>query len=279
MEGSMPDVIALWTNGAPGSENWRQQEKDYVFNEPWTHRITRNVTDPTLTVFLPEPAVATGTGVIICPGGAHHFLAVDHEGYDVARWLNKRGIAAFVLKYRVIETPNDDAEFLKARSRIGEPGRLPELLRAHWPLALADGQQAMRMIHQRAAEWGLKDGRSGIMGFSAGGHVSAGVALEHNADSRPDFVAPIYGALWKDVVVPEEAPPLFTALASDDPIAVEPCVALYSAWHAAGRPAEIHIYAQGGHGFGMVKQGLPSDGWIERFMDWLEAQGLVDLPR
>jgi acetyl esterase/lipase len=279
MEDSVPNVISVWPEGAPGSEGWSQQEKDYEFDKPWTHRVTRNVTNPTLTVFLPEPAVATGTGVVVCPGGAHHFLAVDHEGYDVARWLNEHGIAAFVLKYRVIETPDDDAGFLEARSRIGERGRLQSLLRTHWPLALADGQQAVRLVRQQATEWGLKDKRIGIMGFSAGGHVSAGVALARDAGSRPDFVAPIYGALWQDVVVPEDAPPLFTALASDDPIAVEPCMALYTAWHAAGRPAELHIYAQGGHGFGMVKQGLPSDGWIECFSQWLHAQGLVDFPR
>lgn len=274
----MPDVLLLWPDGAVGSEDWSQPEKDYVFSEPWTHRITRNVVEPTLTVFLPDPAVATGTGVIICPGGAHHFLAVDHEGYDVARWLNDRGIAGFVLKYRVIQTPDDDTAFLEARSRLGERGRLQELLRSHWPLALADGQQAMRIVRHWAAEWGLKDDRIGIMGFSAGGHVSAGVILAEDASSRPDFVAPIYGALWEDVVVPEDAPPLFTAFASNDPIAVKPCVALYSAWQAAGRSAEMHIYAQGGHGFGTVKQGLPSDGWIDRFGDWLQAQGLVDAP-
>lgn len=271
----MLDVIALWPDGAPGSEDWSQEEKDYVVDEPWVHRVTRNVSDPTLSVFLPQPAVATGTGVVVCPGGAHHFLAVDHEGYDVARWLNERGIAAFVLKYRVIETPDDDEGFLEARSRIGEGGRLRALLATHWPLALADGQEAVRVVRLRAAEWGLEGGRIGIMGFSAGGHVAAGVALEGDADSRVDFVAPIYGALWEDVVAPVGAPPLFLALAGDDPIAVGPCLALYGAWHAAGSPAEMHIYAQGGHGFGMVRQGLPSDGWIERFGEWLRAQGLV----
>lgn len=271
----MPDVVRLWPNGAPGSEGWSQQEKDYVFEEPWKHRIVRNVTDPTLTVFLPEAGIATGTGVVVCPGGAHHFLAVDHEGYEVAQWLNAHGVAAFVLKYRVIETPDDDEEFLVARSRIGEPGRLKTLMEAQWPLALADGQQAMRLVRQHAAEWGLKSDRIGIMGFSAGGHLSAGVALEHDAESQPNFVAPIYGALWEDVVVPADAPPLFTALASNDPIAVKPCIALYTAWQAAGRSAEIHVYAQGNHGFGMVKQGLPSDGWIDRLGEWLVAQGLT----
>jgi acetyl esterase/lipase len=270
----MPDVIRLWPDGAPGSKDSSQQEQVYWFDELWKHRVTRNVTDPSLTVFLPAPAVATGTGVVICPGGAHHFLAVDHEGYDVAEWLTERGIAAFVLKYRVIETPQDDAEFLQVRSRIGEPGRLRSLLGAHWRLALADGQQAVRTVRGRATEWGLDASRIGIMGFSAGGHVAAGVALEGDGESRVDFVAPIYGALWEDIAVPQDAPPLFLALASDDPIAVGPCLDLYRAWHGAGRPAELHLYARGGHGVGMVRQGLPSDGWIERFYEWLQSQGL-----
>jgi len=270
----MLEVLALWPNGAPGSETWHQNETDYQFTDPWSIRITRNVTNPTLTVFLPNPDVATGTGVIVCPGGAHHFLAVDHEGYDVARWLNERGIAAFVLKYRVIPTPDDDAAFLEAQSRISE--RLRELLPTHWPLVLADGQQAVRLVRQNAPMWRLHSDRIGIMGFSAGGHLAAGVALAADAGSRPDFVAPIYGALWDStVVVPVDAPPLFTALASDEPIAVKPCLALYTAWQAAGRSAELHIYAQGGHGFGMVRQDLPSDGWIERFSAWLAGQGLV----
>ena len=113
------------------------------------------------------------------------------------------------------------------------------------------------------------------MGFSAGGRVTAGVALEHDAQSRPDFAAPIYGALWEDITVPADAPPLFMALANDDELAVEPGLALYSAWRAAGHPVELHIYAQGGHGFGMRKQGLPADHWIDRFGEWLQVQGFV----
>jgi acetyl esterase/lipase len=274
----MPELINLWPEGAPGSETWSQQEKDHTFTSPWPHRVTRNVVNPTLAVYPAEPSIATGTSVIVCPGGGHHFLAVDHEGADVARWLNERGITAFVLKYRVIETPDDDAEFLEARLDLRE--RLRARLPAHWPLALADGQQALRIVRARAGEWNLREDRVGMMGFSAGAHLSAGVTLASDTQTRPDFVAPIYGALWgEDVVVPADAPPLFSALASDDPIAVAPCLALYTAWQNAGRPAEIHIYAQGGHGFGMWKQGLPSDGWIERFAEWLEAQALVEPPR
>jgi acetyl esterase/lipase len=277
MEEGMAEVLSLWPEGAAGSEGWSHQEKDYLFSAPWPHRVTRNVTDPTLTVYLPERAAASGAGVIVAPGGAHHFLAVDHEGHEVARWLTARGIAAFVLKYRVIQTPDDDAAFLEARANI--PARLQELLPAHWPLALADGQQAVRLVRARAAEWGLRADRVGIMGFSAGGHLAAGVVLASDPGSRPDFVAPIYGVVPQDFSVPPDAPPLFTALASDDPIAVQSCLALYSAWQAAGRPAEIHSYAQGGHGFGMARQGLPSDGWIERFGEWLVAQGLVERVR
>lgn len=270
----MPEIVPLWPAGAPGSESWSNQEKEHHFSEPWPHRIIRNVTNPTLAVYLPEPAIATGTGVIICPGGAHHFLAVDHEGDAVARWCTARGIAAFVLKYRVIQTSDDDTAFLEERANIRE--RLQQYMPSHWPLVLADGQEAVRLVRRQVAAFGLRTGRIGMMGFSAGGHLTAGVVLANEPESRPDFVAPIYGALWEGITVPADAPPLFTALASNDPIAVKPCIALYTAWQAAGRQAEIHCYAQGGHGFGMVRQGLPSDSWIERFGEWLAAQGLVE---
>ncbi|HMO57084.1 MAG TPA: alpha/beta hydrolase [Roseiflexaceae bacterium] len=267
----MSETIPLWPGKAPGSENWRQREKDYIFREPWPHRITRNVVTPTLTLYLPRNA--TGTGVVVAPGGAHHFLAVDHEGVEVANWLTARGIAAFVLKYRVIETSDDDQIFLQERLQIME--RLRDRMAAHWPLALADGQQAIRLVRQRAAEWGVRPDRIGMLGFSAGGHLAAGVALANEPASRPDFIAPIYGVVRQAIHVPANAPPLFIALASDDPIAVDSCVALFSAWQAAGRPAEIHSYAQGGHGFGMVRLGLPVDGWPDRFAEWLAAQGLL----
>lgn len=270
----MTETIALWPGVAPGSETWDWQEQDYIFTDPWPHRITRNVAIPTLTVLLPDPSVAVGTGVVVCPGGAYHFLAVDHEGYAVAHWLNERGIAAFMLKYRVIRMPDDDAEFLAMRHTVGE--RLPMHFAAHWPLALADGQQAMRVVRRNAATWGVRPDRIGMLGFSAGAHLAAGVTLANEPGTRPDFVAPIYGAIWDSIVVPEDAPPLFLALASDDPIAVRPCLALFSAWQAAGKRAELHSYAKGGHGFGMIRQHWPSDGWIDRFGEWLESEGFME---
>jgi acetyl esterase/lipase len=269
-------MIMLWPDGAPGTESWTHEEYEEVAPPPANFRLVRDVAQPTLTVFLPPPAIANGTGVIVCPGGGLQVLAVEHEGTEVARWLNQRGIAAFMLKYRVIPT---QAEASQPASTSDMIERLKRLRREHGPIAVADGQQAVRIVRERADEWGVAPDRVGMLGFSAGGFVAASVALANAPDSRLDFVAPIYGALWENVAVPADAPPFFTALATDDEIAAEPCIALYSAWRAAGRSAEIHIYAQGGHGFGMRAQGLPADGWIDRFAEWLAAQGILEEQR
>jgi acetyl esterase/lipase len=235
--------------------------------------------------YLPDQAVATGAAVIVCPGGAFHGLAIEHEGIDVARWLNGQGVAAFVLKYRLVRTPASDEEFLRqVQEAMQRPAserdtRMLEVTRPVVPLAVADGRQAMKLVRERAAEWDLAQDRIGMVGFSAGGRVVAGVALEHDDASRPDFAGVIYGALWEEITVPPDAPPLFIALAANDDLAVRPCLDLYSAWWSTGHPAELHIYAQGGHGFGMRKQGLPIDTWIDRFADWLGAQRLLETQR
>jgi acetyl esterase/lipase len=154
-----------------------------------------------------------------------------------------------------------------------------ELTRPHSPLAIEDGRQALRLVRQHANEWGVAPERVGIMGFSAGGHVTVGVAMQYDAECRPAFAAPIYGALWEELDVPADAPPLFISLSHDDLIAVDPAIRLYTAWQAAGHSAELHIYARGGHGYGMDKRGIPADHWIERFGEWLRAEGLVEAVR
>ncbi len=271
-----PEVIPLWPGDPPGSEDWNQQEQETFAPPPISFRSVRNATQPTLTAFLPHPSKASGTAAIICPGGGFHALAIDHEGIDVARWLNARGVAAFVLKYRLLATEVRDEDFERQfQENLSDRNKIREVTKQIGPLAIADGQQAVKIVRQRASEWSLAPNRIGIMGFSAGGRVTAGVALEYDAQSRPNFAAPIYGALWEDITVPADAPPLFMALANDDELAVEPGLALYSAWRAAGHPVELHIYAQGGHGFGMRKQGLPADHWIDRFGEWLAVQGLL----
>jgi acetyl esterase/lipase len=266
-----PTVLPLWPDGAPGSENWTQQEEETIL--PPRLKIVRNVTQPTLTAYPPDPAVANGTAMIICPGGAYHFLSIDMEGTDVARWLTARGVAAFVLKYRLIRTGVDIAADLK--ENFGDRHRMAALTAPLLPLVTADGQQAIRLVRERAAEWGIAPDRIGIMGFSAGSGVTVRVAYEHDASSRPDFAAAIYGGGSPDIAVPADAPPLFVLCAADDEMASPASVRLYSDWRAAGHPAALHIYSQGGHGFGMTQQGLPSDTWIDRLGDWLQVQGLL----
>jgi acetyl esterase/lipase len=240
----------------------------------------RNVTQPTLTVFLPPAERATGTAVVVCPGGAHHALAIDHEGADLAEWLADRGIAAFLLKYRLLASPASDAEFERRFWQIlSEPELLPDLLTPeHLAVVRADGQRAVATVRARAGEWGVAADRIGIMGFSAGGSVAIAVGLEHDAASRPDFVAGVYAGVWEELRVPPDAPPMFLAFATDDQIGeriVGASVRVYEAWRHAGRPVELHAYATGGHGFGMNRQGLPIDTWPERFHEWLLQQRLV----
>jgi acetyl esterase/lipase len=275
-----PEVIPVWPEGAPGSESWTQEEQE-TSSRPHGHRFVRNITRPTLTVFLPDPARVNGSAAIVCPGGGFHFVTFDNEGTAVAEWLAARGVAAFVLKYRVEPTPADDEEFFTQWQRQWEAE--PTARIAHFqavtqriaPLAIADAQQAMRIVRQRAAEWRIDPERVGMIGFSAGGRVIVGASLVYDADTRPAFAAPIYGALFKDLDIPAAAPPLFISVSADDPLAAEPCLRLYEAWHAAGKSVELHIYAQGGHGYGMRPQGLPSDSWIERLGDWMASQGLM----
>jgi len=270
---AQPEVVPLWPDGAPGSEGWTQHEQESTI--PPDLKVVRNVTQPTLTVYLPEPSAANGTAVIVCPGGAFHFLSIDMEGTDVARWLNARGVTAFVLKYRLIRTADDfpDGVWKTLSDRQTMAERIAEL----HPLVLADGQQAVRLVRERAAEWEIAPDRIGIMGFSAGSAVAVSVALLHDAASRPDFAGAIYGTAGSDVPVPADAPPLFILCADDDDmVPSSESVRLYSDWKAAGHSVELHIYSQGGHGFGMREQGLPSDTWIDRFDDWLQVQGWLD---
>jgi acetyl esterase/lipase len=197
---------------------------------------------------------------------------IDKEGTDIARWLTARGVAAFVLKYRVLPTPDDDEAF-SAIAANPTPHR-PKMDRVR-PMTIADGLQAIRTVRSQAGRWGIDPERLGILGFSAGAYVAVGAATKFDPESRPSFAASVYGEWWEGWI-PAGAPPLFLTAASDDPlIAVHSNALLYAAWLAAGGRAELHLYAQGGHGFALIQQGLPSDGWINRFWEWLEAEGLL----
>jgi acetyl esterase/lipase len=268
-------VIPLWPGTAPGSEHWTYHEQT-IYSPRFHTRVVLNVSRPTLTVYLPEASRANGTAVIVCPGGGFHFLSIDNEGAKVARWLTAHGVTAFLLKYRLIET--QPGTFVKqTMDDIANRNKMQVIMKTLGPMVLADGQQAVRIVRRRAAEWKIDPKRIGIIGFSAGGYVSADVALNHDAASRPDFLAAIYPALPPHAMVPPDAPPMFIACASDDPL-VPPlanCVRLYTLWEIARIPAALHVYARGGHGFGMNRRGLPVDHWIDAFGDWLRSQGFL----
>lgn len=264
------NIIQLYEGAAPGSESWNWEEKAA---EMGPAKFTYNVVTPSLTVFEASPERANGTAVIICPGGGFHFLSMDNEGYDVAKWLNEKGITAFVLKYRTEHclTDNPMQEFMQKQPNTEKFNKDIEPIVA---MGIADGKAAVALVRKNAPKWNLKPNQIGIMGFSAGGTVTTGVAFTFDETSRPDFAAPIYPYVggFGNPDVPENAPPLFITAASDDNFGFQThCTQLYNKWNAAGKSVELHIYLKGGHGFGMRKQNLPSDQWIEQFYEWLNS--------
>src|SRR5262245_24719681 len=236
----------------------------------------RNVTQPTLTPFLPEAGKATGAAVVVAPGGAFMLLAIDHEGWQVARWLADHGVAAFVLKYRLNSTPADDAAFTdglnQLLARVGSPGAPPVEPQAATHPSTDDALAAIQLVRARASEWKVDPRRVGLLGFSAGAILTERVALYKDAAARPDFVAPIYPPMTA-VTVPPDAPPMFTAVSADDPLFGHSGFGLVEAWRSAGRPIEFHYYDGGGHGFGMTHKNTTSDLWIDEFYAWMKARG------
>jgi acetyl esterase/lipase len=253
-------VVNLWPGVAPGSEHWTQKERS-VANTP-LGTVVFNVVTPTLTAYLPERTKATGTGVIIAPGGAFVALAIDLEGIETARWLQQRGIAAFVLKYRIVEKRQQG---------------IPEMdMDTAGRYGIADGIQALKVVRRHAAEWRVSPDRIGFLGFSAGAMVASGTLLQGDVAARPSFAALIYGAPFGALpAIPAKLPPMFLAWAQDDAVALAPVVRFYDALLSAGHKPEVHVFSAGGHGFGLRKQGTSSDHWIDALYYWLEAQGFT----
>ena len=281
MQAPAPQEIRLWPGKAPGTEAWTVAEARTT--SPAGDRTIANVSDPSVTVFLPSPAVATGAAVVVAPGGALRALAWDSEGTKVAQWLNSKGIAALVLKYRTLQSapsgargrggpPQREIEIHNANTNP-EPGdaALAEVLR----MGIADAQQALRLARRNAVEWRIDPARVGIMGFSAGGGIAVGTVLAERSDASPDFLVSVYGPALQDVIVPAHAPPLFIAVGSSHFNVTNGCLALFAAWKSAGKPAEIHVYDQVSAGFGMSTRGLPVDSWNVRLYEWMVARKIV----
>jgi acetyl esterase/lipase len=253
-------VVDVWPGVAPGSERWTQQERTIEGTPVGT--VVMNVVKPTITAYLPERSKATGAGVIVAPGGAFVALAMSLEATELAMWLQQRGVAAFVLKYRTIEKRVDGIPQMD----MDTAGRY----------GIADGIQALKVVRAHSKEWGLDRNRIGMIGFSAGGMVTSAAMLQRDPTLRPSFAALIYGAPFgKMPAIPAGLPPVFMAWAKDDAVALAPVVKFHDALVAAGQPPETHVYAKGGHGFGMKKQGTDSDHWIDDYAHWLRAHGVM----
>jgi dienelactone hydrolase len=267
-------VIQLYNGAAPGSETWDWNQKESADNV-YHSNVVYNVSHPTLTVYLPDSGVVnTGAAVIICPGGGLQTLSINHEGYEVGKWLQKHGVTAFLLEYRLMHTlgPDPYKEMLakmKANTVLQEQAPVA-------PLAVADGRAAIAYVRNHAAEYGISPSRIGIIGFSAGGTIAASTAYGYTKQNRPDFVAPVYAYFPPEmqVNVPADAPPMFIAAAGDDASSIY-SVQLYNTWFNSKHPAELHIFLNGGHGFGMKKQNLASDSWADLFENWMKLSGFL----
>jgi acetyl esterase/lipase len=271
-------VINIWPGVAPGSEEWKQKETT-LRSGPMESIV--NVTTPTLTAYLPDPAKATGTAVIIAPGGGFIFLGTDT--HEIAEWLAVRGIAGFVLKYRTAPLQGENEAQLgqAGGARFGAQLANHALIAEDGKYGIADGIQAVKVLREHATELGVSPDRIVFMGFSAGGMITEYTAVNPDASVRPDYAAPIYGAPFPDVPpIPKGGlPPFFMEMAQDDNLAGPQIVAFYDALKAAGYKPEFHIYEHGGHGWSMRKQGTTSDHWLDEFYWWLEAHGLTQLRR
>jgi endo-1,4-beta-xylanase len=256
------EEIRLWAQGAPGSEGVTAPEVFQASADPKHPARFTVVHYPSIFVYLPPKEKANGAAIVVAPGGGHSAVVIQHEGYDIAEWLNKQGIAAFVLKYRLARAK--DSKYT---------------VQEH---ALADATRAMRMVRSRAAEWNVDPGRIGFMGFSAGGEIAALIETRFDkgndsssdpierAGSRPDFAVVVYPGFRPGVItVPKDAPPTFLVCADNDRSHVVTTVNLYLDLEKQGVSSEMHIYSSGGHGFGMRETAFPSSSWNERLKQWM----------
>ncbi|AKA34095.1 alpha/beta hydrolase [Flagellimonas lutaonensis] len=255
---------------------WAGAEKEY-YSPIWYTQVVTNVSVPTMQVFRPSMEHNTGTAVIVAPGGGLYALSINSEGNDVAKWLNKKGITAFVLKYRLVPTGEDGVAEITQLS-MSDPDKIREEVAKVIPISIQDGLNAIAHVRKNASEYGVNPEKIGFMGFSASGAVTMGVGYNYSEENKPNFLVPVYP--WTDAMPVQDpkpdAPPMIIICATDDPLRLaKGSVALYKSMLDAKKSVALHMYAKGGHGFGMRKQGLPSDHWIERFYEWSVAQGIT----
>lgn len=265
------EVVRIWPGQAPGTSDWKaaEEEADVVLPDVGRIHVITNVTVPTLTVVRPPAAKASGTAMIVLPGGSFRALAWDVDGMETARWLAAKGITAFVLKYRVRPPQKGESfgETLEDFQRATQGRRA---------IALADAQQAMRFVRAHAGQYKIASSRLGMIGFSAGAMATVEAALLSDAAARPDFAAAMYGAALTSALPGKDTPALFIGAAQDDPqLPVINSLNIFEQWTKADRPAELHIYEHGKHGFGFRRHGVTADTWPLAFEAWLKARGFM----
>jgi acetyl esterase/lipase len=268
---AQPNAIELGTGPLPDAntpESWHRQ---------YGSMFARNVTVATLTPFLPDPSQATGTAVIVAPGGGFRTLSMENEGWKVAEALAAKGVAAFVLKYRLNQTAADLNEFARPtapRTGSGPPSTrpTPAEMAARIAPQVADANAAFALIRENAEKWHVDPDRIGMIGFSAGAMLTMTTTLS-GGEAKPAFIGSIYGGL-NAVEVPVDAPPLFVAIAADDPL-FPVGFGLIESWRKANRAVELHYYEQGGHGFGMYQKTTTSTGWFDAYVRWLGMHGYL----
>ena len=245
------------------------------------NNIVTNTSSPTMEVFKAADSINTGTAVIIAPGGGMFFQSINTEGRGVAKWLNSKGITTFVLKYRLVPTDDNGGKEVMETMQKDYEGFIDRVSQV-MPFAIRDGLNAVEYVRAHATEYNVSINKIGFLGFSAGGSVGLGVSYYFKKENRPDFFATLYpGTTLIPTQTPKkEAPPLFIVAAEDDFLGLAPgAIGIYSDWFKMGLKAEFHMYSRGGHGFGMTKQNLPTDKWIERFYEWAIAEGFVAIKK
>ncbi len=274
-----PNAIPLNTGGVedqPSPESWFLQ---------WGDPMARNISKATLTPFIPDPDKANGAAVIVAPGGGYRWLSLGNEGWEVAEALNKHGIAAFVLKYRLFPTPNSLEEFSNSMNRSFTPPPPADSSRAAQDAPprrprsldlsnqLEDAEAAYAMILDRADEWGVDVNRIGMIGFSAGAGLTMHATLNSETMNLA-FIGPIYGGM-NAVEVPADAPPMFNVIAVDD-FLFRGDTDIIKSWYEADRPVEFHLYQNGGHGFGLGNPDRTSNRWFDAFIHWLDVNDFLE---
>lgn len=244
----------------PAHEGWAQQTPD--------QRLVYNVGKPQLLLWPGTlPAGKVAPAIILVPGGGFQFLAMDNEGFDVAKRLDKQGVRVFILKYRTLPVGEGFAAFKEAISGTFQRG--VKVTSDNVPYAVADTQAAIRMVRAKASDWHVDAAKIGILGFSAGAMTVLATTQANAPDARPDFVGMVYGPT-QGADVPPHAPPLFSVIAADDRFFKTQDLSLIHNWRRSGGSVEFHLYSAGGHGFASQPNGTTSDAWFDQYALWLK---------